>query len=469
MSDLKISQLTDGNAAQAADEFVVARSGGNFRIDGASVAAAATSVGTLSSLTVSGDLTVDTDTLKVDSANNRVGVGTATPAYSLQVRRAGGAGSLGVSVDSVGGIARVAQYFAIGDATNVTTGHAFYTRAATATDNLAMLVDASGNVGIGVTPSAWRTADSTRALELNAGSLWSFSTFGLGLLNNAYYDSSGNYKYIRSAFAVDYFQSSSNGSHIWRTAPSGTAGNTFTFTQAMTLDASGNLIVENANAGAPVDIKVRNTSGTSRLVFGNTTGAARGTIAVSAAELMTIGSEGSFPVAFQTNGSERARITSGGDFCVNTTGLDGQFRVRAPNEIKWARATSHPNGGTQYFDSFRYDTTEIGTITGNNTATAYNTSSDVRLKENIAPAEEAGAVIDAIEVVQHDWKVGGHVRYGFVAQTLNETFPEAVTAGDDGYEDSEIVRTWGVDYSKLVPMLVKEIQSLRARVAVLEG
>jgi hypothetical protein len=60
MADQKISQLTDGNNALATDEFVVARSGGNFRIDGASVAAAATSIGTLTSLTVTGTATIGT-------------------------------------------------------------------------------------------------------------------------------------------------------------------------------------------------------------------------------------------------------------------------------------------------------------------------------------------------------------------------------------------------------------------------
>ena len=60
MADQKISQLTDGGASQATDEYVIARSGSNFRIDGASVAAAATSIGTLTSLTVTGTATFGT-------------------------------------------------------------------------------------------------------------------------------------------------------------------------------------------------------------------------------------------------------------------------------------------------------------------------------------------------------------------------------------------------------------------------
>jgi hypothetical protein len=63
-----------------------------------------------------------------------------------------------------------------------------------------------------------------------------------------------------------------------------------------------------------------------------------------------------------------------------------------------------------------------------------------------------------------DWKAdGSHQKYGMVAQELQSVAPEAVT-GDANSDDM-----MGVDYSKLVPMLVKEIQSLRARVAQLEG
>jgi len=107
---------------------------------------------------------------------------------------------------------------------------------------------------------------------------------------------------------------------------------------------------------------------------------------------------------------------------------------------------------------------QVGNITTTTSSTAYNTSSDARLKENIADAEDAGAKVDAIQVRQFDWKAdGSHQDYGMVAQELLEVAPEAVS-GDPESDDM-----MGVDYSKLVPMLVKEIQSLRARVAQLEG
>jgi hypothetical protein len=106
----------------------------------------------------------------------------------------------------------------------------------------------------------------------------------------------------------------------------------------------------------------------------------------------------------------------------------------------------------------------VGSVQTSGTATAFNTSSDERLKENITDAEDAGAKVDGIKVRQFDWKTdGAHQDYGMVAQELNEVAPEAVSQGEN--EDE----MWAVDYSKLVPMLVKEIQSLRKRVAELEG
>lgn len=113
---------------------------------------------------------------------------------------------------------------------------------------------------------------------------------------------------------------------------------------------------------------------------------------------------------------------------------------------------------------FRKQGTVVGSISVTGSTTTYNTSSDARLKENIADAEDAGAKVDAIQVRQFDWKVdGSHQDYGMVAQELITVAPEAVSKGETEEE------MMGVDYSKLVPMLVKEIQSLRVRVHALES
>ena len=122
------------------------------------------------------------------------------------------------------------------------------------------------------------------------------------------------------------------------------------------------------------------------------------------------------------------------------------------------------NDSTGIYDRFYRASSIVGSITTNGTNTAYNTSSDVRLKENIADADDAGSKIDAIQVRKYDWKADSlHQDYGMVAQELLEVAPDAVHQPEDPEE------MMGVDYSKLVPMLIKEIQSLRARVADLES
>lgn len=132
---------------------------------------------------------------------------------------------------------------------------------------------------------------------------------------------------------------------------------------------------------------------------------------------------------------------------------------------------SHATGTASgaLYAGYGYAGAQIGSITqSGTTGVAYNTTSDRRLKCNIQPSGDAGAIIDQIEIVAHDWKAAPeeHVAYGVIAQDLHLVAPQAVTPGDD---DADIDQVWQVDLSKLVPLLVKEIQSLRGRVAELEG
>ena len=104
----------------------------------------------------------------------------------------------------------------------------------------AVTIDTSQNVGIGVTPSAWATL---LPVQVKNGYIAGLNNRVYVGANN-YYDGS-NSKYIATDFATRYYQL--NGTHGWEIAASGTAGNVITFTQAMTLDASGNLLVGTTN------------------------------------------------------------------------------------------------------------------------------------------------------------------------------------------------------------------------------
>jgi hypothetical protein len=125
------------------------------------------------------------------------------------------------------------------------------------------------------------------------------------------------------------------------------------------------------------------------------------------------------------------------------------------------------NGSDGSVIEFKKDNSFAGSISVSAGSTSYNTSSDTRLKKDVSDAGDVGNIIDGINVVSFKWADGsGDVSHGVIAQDLNNVFPMAVTAGDN---EVEIVTPWGVDYSKLVPVLIKEIQSLRKRINVLEG
>jgi len=206
------------------------------------------------------------------------------------------------------------------------------------------------------------------------------------------------------------------------------------------------------------------------------------TAPIVTASSQTIGTTAANPLIFNINSAEKARFGSDGSFLVGTTtngGWLGNAKMEVRNTANALVAyNTGSDAGTVAFMArvdntnvvladWRYTTTLVGTITTNGTNTSYNTSSDARLKENIADADDAGAIIDALRVRKWDWKSNGaHQSYGFVAQEEALVYADAVTQGDDG---EEITRQWGRDDGKLVPLLVKELQSVRARLAALEA
>ena len=105
----------------------------------------------------------------------------------------------------------------------------------------------------------------------------------------------------------------------------------------------------------------------------------------------------------------------------------------------------------------------VGFISTDGTSTSFSTSSDRRLKETITNSESASDDIDAIQIRQFVWSATGkHQKYGVITQELAVVAPDSVSVSSDEEEMQ------GADLSKLVPMIIKEVQELRARVAQLE-
>jgi hypothetical protein len=335
-----------------------------------------------------------------------LGIGVSSPAYKLDVQASG---YPGINVASTLGSGANGAYFQAKNGggaasffgTETTTGGYTYTGAIAnsayigpeganplqlVTNGIARAtIDSSGNLGLGVTPSASSSGGNFNL----SGDILGGSAVTLG--TNWYFN--GGFKYKATGTASRLYLDTIGG-FDWYSAPSGTAGNAITFTQAMTLDASGNLFV-----GATA-----------------------------------LGSNANY------------------------------FAFSPSNEFADFGHVSGTASGVQY-TRFLYNGSSIGSITqSGTTAVLYNVTSDQRLKENIVDADSASNLIDSLQVRQYDWKSdGSHQRYGFIAQELVTVAPEAV------HQPTDPDDMMAVDYSKLVPMLVKEIQSLRKRILTLEN
>jgi hypothetical protein len=176
-----------------------------------------------------------------------VGIGTTNPLVNLQVETTGTSTSIGGNViatfrSQAAGRAATIQ---LSDFTNSNyisslSGSLGFGSAGT----LLMTLNSSGNLGLGVTPSAW---SGRKVIQADVSSFSSVSNNMY--LGTNYYDNGVNNLYINNGFASLYAQASST--HVWYIAPSGTAGNAISFTQAMTLTSVGDLYLGNTSFTSP--------------------------------------------------------------------------------------------------------------------------------------------------------------------------------------------------------------------------
>ena len=242
-------------------------------------------------------------------------------------------------------------------------------------------------------------------------------------------------------------------------------------TERARIDASGRLGINTSSPTQLLDVSGTATfgSGTTRITTysdSSYSGIFNGS-SLTSDESIYMGADATF---FYVKGSEIARFDYSGSysgFLIGTTSIGGDGISLMPrysgsgttSQLRFNRAATSTIGSAILF-------MDGGVIKGyvnyTNTSTTYSTTSDQRVKENIVDAPAGN--IDEIRIRSFDWKAdGSHQKYGVIAQELISVAPDAVSVGDD--EDE----TMGVDHSKLVPMMIKEIQDLRTRVQELEA
>ena len=238
-------------------------------------------------------------------------------------------------------------------------------------------------------------------------------------------------------------------------------------TTAVTIDTSQNVGVGTTSPSQKLDVtgNARLNASSSPVLQLSESGTLRGSITGSSTIGLYFQTFTTTPMRFDTNGLERMRITSDGVVCVGTTSQVGSGKtvIAYDSGSFVGMAINQTNAGAAgYLMSFRLNGTEVGSIYQNTSTTAYNTSSDYRLKENIAPMTGALNKVLQLKPCTYTWKSTGETGEGFIAHELQAVVPDAVTGEKDAVDEEGNIKPQGIDTSFLVATLTAAIQELKA-------
>jgi len=319
-----------------------------------------------------------------------------------------------------------------------------------------MRLNSSGNLGVGTTSPAQRL-DSTV----------STATEGSGLgVTNSLTDGYGS--------GISFYSTATDSTKIL----AGQVGMRGTGTWANTANASSAMVFSTVSAGTNTErmridssgnVGIGTTSTTSYALRINATLPPLLGMMVNGTQAFTIGANSGGGAAFYygAGNAEAMRIDASGNLLIghanSGVGVDGialQVSTNPGNPIVFLNSSA----GT------------AGYISVNGTSTAYITSSDYRLKENIVPMTGALAKVQSLKPCTYTWKSTGDADEGFIAHELAEFCPNAVSGEKDAVNEDGSIKPQGIDTSFLVATLTAAIQEqqaliqqLQADVAALKG
>jgi len=188
----------------------------------------------------------------------------------------------------------------------------------------------------------------------------------------------------------------------------------------------------------------------------------------------SINSASSTPLIFGINGTESARFDTNGNLTVGTNGTTYGDKIVFQQTV--VTGFTQRNIGINNSGVYRYIAfvagaggTQTGYIqSGDGTSTTYSTSSDYRLKENVAPMTGALDTVAKLKPVTYTWKQTGKNSQGFIAHELQEIIPEAVVGEKDAVNEDGSINAQGIDTSFIVATLTAAIQELNAKVELLQ-
>jgi hypothetical protein len=268
-----------------------------------------------------------------------------------------------------------------------------------------------------------------------------------------------------------------------------------TGTEVMRLTQAGNLCIGNTSTSYKCAISgilnvgtdAAGTGGNGQIVLNsaNSTPTTSASPVIYHRQGIGLGLASDFAISFEVNGGtsrvEAARITpSSTSFLIGKTanglsfaGFEANYSTGQTDVTVSGSECMNITRITSYGAVIRFFQTDAATICGSIAtsagATAYNTSSDYRLKENVQPMTGGLATVAALKPVTYDWIADQTAGEGFIAHELQAVIPRAVTGEKDALDKDGNMDPQGVDFSKIVPHLVAAVQELTARLTALEN